>query len=150
MTDNKPGLTFGLNEAVPPEAKVAWGARLIIRENHGYKQYIRGGCRGRRPKQFSVEFVRNRQSFVGEHVTAAGFERALNKGGMRKSAIILAIKEIERMFNSFEWNLQCGGPQSAGPKVVFEDERLRVIADPRDSGGYVYVCAFPLPAAQAK
>lgn len=141
-------MAFGLKEQVPEDAKVAWGARLIIEESYAYKSYINNGCKGRRPKQFVIDFVWNRQSFMGEDEDIQVFKKALNKGGKRKSAIVLAVKEIERLFNNYEWERRCGSPRAAGPKVVFKDERLMIVADPKASGGYVYVCAFPNKSAE--
>ena len=84
-------MTFGLKDQVPRDAKVAWGARLIIQESHAYKQYIRRG-KGRRPKQFAIDFLCDRQSFMGEDRDIQAFKKALSKGGKKMEVVFIELE----------------------------------------------------------
>jgi hypothetical protein len=149
-------ITFGLKNMIPEDATVAWGARWIIQENWQYKRWIEAEYygrkrKGRRPKQFVVDFVFDRQGFAGSDEEIEAFKKELNKGGKTRSAVVKAHKEAERLFNNFEWEFRCSSPRSAGPKVLFRDDRLEIVGDPRSSGGYIYVIAYrrAQPAAEA-
>lgn len=136
-------MTFGLKSMIPKDATVAWGARWIIQESWKYKDYIRKGSKGRRPKRFLVDAVWDRQSFAGSDEEIQAFKKELNKGGKTRSAVVLAHRKAERLFNDYQWEFCCASSRSAGPKVLFRDKRLEIVGDPRSSGGYIYVIAYP-------
>lgn len=151
-------ITFGLKHMIPEDANVAWGARWIVQRNWQHEEWKRkteykyrlkqAGRRhqhikpGREPRRYAVDFVFDRQGFAGSDAEIEAFKKELNKGGKTRSAVVKAHKEAERLFNNFEWEFCCGDPRSAGPKVLFRDECLEIVGNPRSSGGYIYVIAY--------
>lgn len=163
--DPRGGRSFGLC-MLPRNATVGWGARFIIQKNWLHNDWERkverreavryanqrgaGGLRGRpavkrklpkvgrEPKRYVVDFVWDRQDMYGLPEEREAFKKVLNKGGKTRNAVAKAIKEVERLFDKPEWNMM-----SSSPRTLFRDERLVIVGDPRGSGGYVYVVAYP-------
>ena len=111
-TPRIPSLTFGLSSAVPPEAKAAWGARLIFRES----------SRGK----FCILY--DRQSAVGDKEHKEELGRVLN---------LKALKEAAEM-----WQTVSPGESDREEYLLYDDGRVRMKASPNGSYGYIYVAAW--------
>lgn len=160
--DPRGGKPYGLF-MLPRNATVGWGARLIIQKNweherwerererrlmlsHDYhsgfgyrkkKRKVKLPRMKREPKRYVIDFVWDRQAAYGYQEDKDKLLKRLNKGGKKRNAMAKAIREIERLFNDYTWKMM-----SSSPRFVYRDDEIEIVADPRGSGGYVYVCAY--------
>lgn len=109
-------LAFGLNEAIPEDARAAWGARLIVHAD-GY-----------------VDFMPDRQDAWGvDDETKRDFLDRLGAAcplGLLRQLVgeRLVSREIDT--------------RAYGQVVIFDDLGVKVVGDAKASAGYLYVAAF--------
>src|SRR5262245_61745068 len=111
-------LRFGLSRAIPDDAKAAWGARLIVRQDG------------------DVDFVYDRQDSTGDETTITELHAWLNGGAMN---------EAKRRASDLlrEWPKASGmSTRTERQFTLYEDGRGRIIGDTLASAGYLYVVAF--------
>jgi len=112
-------LPFGLSEAIPAEAKAAWGARFIVTQD-GH-----------------VDLPHDRQGFVGDENDRLYLMGRLEVE-MPLNGLMENIKEllIERRLNT-----------RVDRDVVLDDiNGIKVVANTKASAGYCYVAAFEVDA----
>lgn len=111
-TETRRGLAFGLNEEVPAEVQVCWGARWI----------------------FPDDMVYDRQDFIGiETPDGQKLKEWLNGKGKKIGAIRRAMDNVKKT------DLR---PNEDRVAVLYEDEYGIIKGNPRSSHGYLYVCAY--------
>lgn len=113
-------LAFGLNEAVPADADVAWGARLIITmDGH-------------------VDLPPDRQSVAGTEGTPRDVFLDQLQSAFAKAALFTKVRE---MIFAREIDTRV-----AGQVTIFEGGGFKVVGDTKASAGYLYVAAFQVPS----
>lgn len=114
-------LAWGLDEAVPTEARAAWGARLIVTQDG------------------TVDFLPDRTSLAGplqdRHDLLARMEPEFSA-----ERLMSRIGELlgEGILNT----------RAAGQCTVYDSATLAVVADTKASAGYCYVAAWLKPAGE--
>jgi len=119
MTDTLT-LPFGLSEAVPADAKVAWGARLIITAN-GH-----------------VDFLADRQGCAGDE--------SLRDDLLNRLQAIAPLNELIAKIREHLLDRSIDTRRSE-QIVLVDDCGLKVVADSKASAGYLYLAAFRTDAA---
>lgn len=112
METTEKKLAFGLREAVPAEAKAAWGARLIE----------------------PGDLLHDRQDLVSDSDEDKAALVAWLNGTPAGTG---AIHEMQERLVEMRYSMPDGGEF-----VAYEDEHGKVIADTRRSCGYVYVAGW--------
>jgi hypothetical protein len=109
-------LEFGLNKAIPPDARSAWGARLIVTQD-GHVELVpdRQGCAGE-----------DREAFLALLNAEFPLDTLLNAVSELLSSGQMSTRE-ERTF------------------TLFRSDKLEVAADTNASAGYCYIAAWPVP-----
>jgi hypothetical protein len=111
-------LQWGLRDAVPSHAPVAWGARAIIGASW-------------------FDLLPDRQSIIGKAPLRAAMRRALISiaglpGYLDKAQSSYSKLRLEGKIN----------PNSGGAVTLVNDYYVRIEADPRASHGYLYLAAW--------
>jgi hypothetical protein len=108
-------LEFGLNKAIPPDARNAWGARLIVTQD-GFVDLVpdRQGCAGEDPEAF-LELLNT--------------EFPLDKLLTAFSALLISGQMSTREEHTF---------------TLFRSDKLEVAANTNASAGYCYIAAWPV------
>lgn len=112
-TSNGDHVPFGLDQAIPPTARTAWGARLIV-DQTGY-----------------VDFVPDRQSSAGEDRQAF---LVLLAAQFPTDALHRAISEL---LSSGQMSTR-----TAKDFTLYQSDDLQVVANTNGSAGYCYVAAW--------
>lgn len=113
MTANGNVLPWGLAGAVPPDATVAWGARLIVTQDGG------------------VDLVHDRQGCAGEG--RAAFLELLS-AQFPPGAMTGKISELLKGYRMDTRKEELIG--------LFSSDQITVVANTNGSGGYCYVAAW--------
>jgi hypothetical protein len=117
MTDTLT-LPYGLSEAVPADAKAAWGARFIVTQD-GH-----------------VDLPHDRQGFTGDEN-----DRLYLMGRMEAEIPMNGLRELIK-----DLLIQGRLNTRVDREVVLDDANgIRVVANTKASAGYLYVAAFEVP-----
>jgi len=114
-------LPYGLSEAVPPTADVAWGARFIVGQD-GH-----------------VDLPPDRQGTAGD---------GDRKGLLDAMQAALPFGDLRTLISGM---LTSGilDTRSEGRRLIFTNEDITIVGDTKASAGYLYVAAYrtsPVPA----
>jgi len=126
-------MQFGLFNQMPEGyTGVAWGARAIVEKSYAHRKWCET-MRGREPRMFNVSLLHDRQSWKNDDADkCAEMSRVLNKGPIKE-----ALKVAESLFAN-TWN----GLMDEGTHVLYSDDKIEILGDPRASGGYLYIVAY--------
>lgn len=108
-------IPWGLKSAVPKEASLAWGARVIYRD--GY-----------------IDIVHDRQGFIGPDKKAIkAFAQEVN------DALVFAKKRVLDWYQTDKYKLDPGFSEE---HILFDSETLRIVGNTNASHGYLYLAAW--------
>jgi hypothetical protein len=126
-------MEFGLFNQLPEGyTGVAWGARAIVEKNHAHRKWCET-MRGREPRMYNVSLLHDRQSWKPEGTASRQeLSQALNKGPIKKAL------EVAASLFANTWN----GLMDEGTHVLYSDDKVEILGDPRASGGYLYIVAY--------
>lgn len=126
-------MKFGLWALKPEGATVCWGARAIVEESYKYGRWIDHGGRGKRPPRYNISLVWDRQSWEGDSpAERTVLSKALN------AVLPAALAEAAACLDNGAWE----SPMGEGVRVLYSDDKIEIIGDPRASGGYVYMLGY--------
>lgn len=112
-------LPFGLSEAIPADADVAWGARFIISQD-GW-----------------VDLPPDRQGCAGDGNRSDLLDRLAHVCPPKELFALIRDRLLDGTINT----------TSMLDTVLVDDLGVKIVANPKGSGGYLYVAAFRTDAA---